>query len=407
MKSNLKILPFITMNCVIGKSGQKLKNGEQTISIKFSQKGYKSVYRTLKISTKPEWFKNGVIQPNDEMYKYKNIAISNNIKLYYSILHDYIVEFNRNPTINQFLQYKESYVPKYITFNELCELFNNTSNRSKSTSGNYITLVNSLYEFDSKLLPCDFTIEKLDKYQNWMIKYKKLKHNTIMSRIKLLKALLNFAISKRLIDDNPIKDYKIQPMKSKQGHLEYKEVINIKDNLNEIENKLSKEHAHIARLFLFSCGTGLRFSDIQTLEKEHIENDWIHKIMIKTKQPVHTPLFLFNKLPLTILEYYKHDCSKFKKYLKCNATVNKKLKDIFIFCNIDYKKYNFTFHTARHTFATLLMENKNFETNSNKPLTKEQVSLLLGHTSIKETKTYIDMSNDMYKNQILNNVLNN
>ena len=310
MKSNLKILPFITMNCIIGKSGQKLKNGEQTISIKFSQKGYKSVYRTLKISTKPEWFKNGVIQPNDEMYKYKNLAISNHIKLCYSILHDYIVEFNRNPTINQFLQYKESYVPKYITFDELCELFNNTSNRSKSTSGNYITLVNSLYEFDSKLLPCDFTIEKLDKYLNWMVKYKKLKHNTIMSRIKLLKALLNFAISKRLIDDNPIKDYKIQPMKSKQGHLEYKDelilvmpystfnekIYNIyedrytgytydfeKDNLNEIENKLSKEHAHIARLFLFSCGTGLRFSDIQTLEKEHIENDWIHKTMIKTK----------------------------------------------------------------------------------------------------------------------------
>ena len=395
-KMNISLLSPIDIRFVIGKSGQTLKNGKLTISVVYTQHGFKPIIKSTKLSTFKHSFKNQTVLNTDPNYKYINLQLNQLKTNCYQILNDYVKEFDCNPTINQFLSYMENYIPKFVNFNDLCQSFNNTAYRTKATSNNYLTLVNSLYEFDKKLLPCDFTIDKLEKYIKWMEK-KKLKHNTIMSRIKLLKALLNFAVTKKILSDNPIKEYKIQPMQPKKGHIPYKDIVLMKNNLNNIEKKLSKSHAHITRAFLFSCGTGLRFSDIRSLEMEHIENGWVHKIMIKTKQPVHTPLFLFNNLAQDILDFYNGDCTKFKKHLLSNVTVNKKLKEVFDLCGINHIEQHFTFHTACHTFATLLMEDR----GDGKSLTKEQVSLLLGHTTIKETKGYIDMSKDMFKSQIL------
>ena len=65
-------LPPIKIAFVIGKSGQTLKNGQKTISVKFSQHGFKTVYKTTHLNCSCNSFYNGVVQPSDENYLFIN-----------------------------------------------------------------------------------------------------------------------------------------------------------------------------------------------------------------------------------------------------------------------------------------------------------------------------------------------
>ena len=66
----------------------------------------------------------------------------------------------------------------------------------------------------------------------------------------------------------------------------------------------------------------------------------------------------------------------------CNADVNRILKDIADKAGI---KKRVTFHTARHTFATLLL-------GQSIPITT--IQRLLGHTSVKTTQIYSEVLDD-------------
>lgn len=127
----------------------------------------------------------------------------------------------------------------------------------------------------------------------------------------------------------------------------------------------------IKKAFMFSCFTGLRYSDIIALEWGMIANDTIVMRMQKTKQPITLPLSENAKLWLPEREGVKvFNISPnigvierhIAKWMK-DAGVNKRI----------------TFHCARHTFATLaLTYGADLYT----------VSKLLGHTNIATTQIY-------------------
>ena len=159
--------------------------------------------------------------------------------------------------------------------------------------------------------------------------------------------------------------------------MEQEELINI-ENL-----KLGKKHKQLEKTkdaFLFCCYAGLRYSDFVNLTSENIveihNETWLIYRTVKTNTEVRLPLYLlFEGKGIYILHKYQKDYHCFFS-LRDNSNVNKELLIISKLAGISKR---ISFHTARHTNATLLIYNGvNITT----------VQKLLGHTSVKTTQVY-------------------
>ena len=132
--------------------------------------------------------------------------------------------------------------------------------------------------------------------------------------------------------------------------------------------------------FLFCCYVGVRYSDFIRLRGVNLvkmdKETWLIYRAIKTGVEVHLPLnLLFEGKAIAILNEYAKDLEAFF-CLKNNSNVNKELKRIAQMAGLEKRV---SFHTARHTNATLLIYNGvNITT----------VQKLLGHKSVKTTQVY-------------------
>ena len=132
------------------------------------------------------------------------------------------------------------------------------------------------------------------------------------------------------------------------------------------------------RAFAFACFTGLRISDIRAMKWSDIKNpDTAPTIVLnqsKTGDIVRVPL---GKMALSLLPGEHTDSHIF--HLPTATAVHTSCRWIAERAGI---KKNVSFHTSRHTFATLTLsacENL------------ELVSKLLGHKSVKTTQRYADV----------------
>lgn len=144
---------------------------------------------------------------------------------------------------------------------------------------------------------------------------------------------------------------------------------------------MDKKLRHVLDAFLFCCYTGLRFSDFCQLSPANFikvnGQRWLHFTSIKTGVELRLPLhLLFEGKALVILDRY--NISDFAN-LGSNSEVNKCLTQIAELVRI---KKHVTYHTARHTCATLLV-------HQGVPITT--VQKLLGHTSVRTTEVYSEV----------------
>ena len=133
----------------------------------------------------------------------------------------------------------------------------------------------------------------------------------------------------------------------------------------------------VRNAFLFSCFCGLRWSDVKSLTWEDIRSEENHlviaKQMEKTREWVVIPL---NKEAASFLPPKK---GTFVFDLPSSTAANADLKRWARAAGIRKKV---TFHTARHTFATLLLTlGADLYTTSK----------LLGHTNITTTQIYAEI----------------
>ena len=136
-------------------------------------------------------------------------------------------------------------------------------------------------------------------------------------------------------------------------------------------------------LFIFSCETGLRFSDVLDLKWTHLKKDskgvtYISKIQCKTKELVEIPLM--SKWPKVLLAKYRNVSTGENVFPRLsNGCINRKLKMLAEKAGIGKR---LSFHVGRHTFASHLA-------NAGTPL--YMVAKLLGDKSL-------DMVHRVYTN---------
>lgn len=150
--------------------------------------------------------------------------------------------------------------------------------------------------------------------------------------------------------------------------------------------------------FLFSCFTGLRFSDVSRLTPEHVEvlEDGRLRLKIETKKTKKYISFVLSNDSAEIIKRRLQVSNGGLLFdLPTLVHINVMLKVLCEKCGIDKAV---SFHTARHTFATLLLT---------KGADVYSVSSLLGHSNINTTQIYakiIDKKKDETIN-LIDNVL--
>ena len=250
------------------------------------------------------------------------------------------------------------------------------SERNILTKQNYKTLFNNLEKFKAGMRVTDIDYQFVVSYDKWL-RDSGIAHNTRISRLRLLRAVLNEAKNRDIISTNPFERFKIQQMVSKKGYI-------TKEQLHALEGMKLKGYDEIVRdAFLVGCYTGLRFSDITALRQTHIKDGWLVIAMQKTKFTVEIPIGqLFDGKMLRIVEKYGGDIGRLAKKLGPNATVNRTLRGLLDAVGADAKT---TFHSSRHTFATLLGQ---------QGVDITVVSKLLGHTKLQTTEIYREVNRE-------------
>lgn len=178
----------------------------------------------------------------------------------------------------------------------------------------------------------------------------KMGNNTAMKHIKRLRRMVTLAYRMEWIDRDPFVNFKMKIEKKERGFLTMTELQAVEDLTSAIERLVV-----VRDLFVFSCYTGISYSDIIELTNKNIVsgidgNPWIMATRTKTGTPFKIPLL--PKAGHLIGKYSEHvrtcDTDHLLPKLS-NQKLNSYLKEIADLCGI---KKNLTFHMARHTFAT-------------------------------------------------------
>lgn len=274
--------------------------------------------------------------------------------------------------------------PVNVTFPVFAKEYVTHSDRRESTKENLYTTITVLQEFRPGLDFKDITYSFLKDFEVYL-REKGNGINTVAKHLRQLRTLVNEAINQGYIhaDAYPFRKFKIKQEKGRHEFL-------TPDELKKLENleMSDKKLRHVLDAFLFCCYVGLRFSDFCQLTPANFirvnGKRWLHFKSIKTGIELRLPLhLLFEGKALSILDRY--NIAEFAS-LGSNSEVNKCLAQISEMARI---KKHITYHTARHTCATLLI-------HQGVPITT--VQKLLGHTSVKTTEIYSEiLSNTIVK----------
>lgn len=373
------MLNKISYKLVFNRARRLNQRGEGLIQIECSQQK-RRIYFSTHTYVRPENFSHGVIveTPNADSLNYVLYQMMQEVEL---VELEYIkrgVEVHL-PMLKEAVRSHISPAAKLTDFGtQVVE----QSERKNLTKLNYQTLLNNIERFRRGTLITDIDYQFVVSYDKWL-RESGIAHNTRISRLRLLRALLNEARKRDIIHTNPFDRFRIQQMVSKKGFLTI-------EQLHKLERMSLKGYEDKVRdAFLIGCYTGLRFSDIITLRNEHIAKGWLTKKMAKTGFIVEVPIAeLFGGKMMQLLEKYNGNIERVSKGISTNSSVNKTLRNLLDRIRVDPK---ITFHSSRHTFATHLGQ-------SGVQLTT--IQKLLGHQKLQTTQIYSEVDRKAITNDL-------
>lgn len=275
-----------------------------------------------------------------------------------------------------------------ITFESFCMSIIGKSHRKSGTKNNLIGTLKVLNEYRPSYTWNDLTYTFLRDLEEWLLN-KGLAVNTVAKHLQNIRTMVNEAISAGYLraDADPFRQFVIKHEKVPHRFLN-------PDDLKRMENvRLNGKLAHVRDAFLFCCYTGLRFSDFRHLKEDYFQKvrgkPWLMIQTEKTSYDLKIPLHLiFEGKALEILSRYGSVSDLTR--IGCNADTNRHLSVIQQMAGI---KTRVTFHTARHTCATLLC-------HQGVPITT--VQKILGHTKLTTTQLYSEVMADTIVKDISN-----
>ena len=262
------------------------------------------------------------------------------------------------------------------------EYFKSLVDKKYESNGNYGNWYSTHKHLKNFLKGKDIQISKVDElflenFKIYLLTSKisnrngRLSQNSALSYFNKVRTALKEAYYNKMIVENPTN--RVKGIKEKETDRQYLTF----EELQKLVNT-DCDYPTMKDAFIFSCLTGLRFSDVKSLKWKNIyydkENGYLIKFtQQKTKGVEYLPI---NKQAVDILGERKNDDDVIFENLVYSAYHNKILRKWVEKAGIEK---HITYHSSRHTFATLhLTMNTDIYT----------VSKLLGHRYLKTTEIY-------------------
>lgn len=296
----------------------------------------------------------------------------------------------------------EKAIPFWDAYDEFIKVNGKLNDWTEATQEKFAALRNHLKEFDKKLNFDKFDENGIADFVEHLSKKKKLRNSTINKQLGFLRWFLRWAYE-RGYNKNHTFEYFKPKLKSATKRV----IFLTQEELEKVEKFVApegKENLNIVRdAFLFSCYTGLRYSDVEKLTWDDIHDN---KIEIVTKKTTDRLLIEFNKKSLAILRKYHGVHLPDNKVLPVlsNQKMNKRVKELCKLAGIDENikityyegnqridevkpKYKLVgTHTGRRTFICTALA---------KGIPPSIVMKWTGHSDYKAMKPYIDVADEV------------
>lgn len=259
----------------------------------------------------------------------------------------------------------------------------------QDATGHKVTFETIDYTFFQKLQTFLINRIKTDKKGNTS---PMLNNTTIAKALSTLKTFLSYARREGLKVNDSYRDFVIKKEKLEVIALDQDEF----DAVMNVDVSDNKRLEKTRDIFCFACATGLRYSDIAQLRREHISNNVIALKVKKTKTDLTIPL---NSISASILQKYNDHHKPLP--MVSNQNLNYSIKDLCKLAGINkpieivrfsgkkrivnvYPKYELIhFHTGRKTFVTLSLE---------KGMSSEEIMEITGHSDYRSFKRYVNVT---------------
>ena len=265
--------------------------------------------------------------------------------------------------LEAFLRQSDAAEKRFTDFVE--DLIESRTDILPSTKRNHRKVIKAVEEFGEIVYFSDLTRANIIAFDDF-IKKRNVKQTTVFSYHKELKAYINEAIRRELIDRNPYDSIKIKRGESEDGRfLSLEEINAIKDAMLPTES-LNR----VRDLFLLQCYTGMAYSDIMAFDFQNVEYRDGQFVLSEKRQKTGVP-FVVVLVPdaMEIIEKYNRKLPKIS-----NVQYNLRLKLIADAAGIDKPIAS---HWGRRTCGMYLL---------NKGFSMEIVAKVLGHKSIRTTE---------------------
>ncbi|HVW99915.1 MAG TPA: site-specific integrase [Candidatus Babeliaceae bacterium] len=259
---------------------------------------------------------------------------------------------------------------------------------AENTLKSYRSTLKILKEFNPRLNFGDLTPMMIDRFDKFMNDKRGNSVNGRFAKHKNLKSVINQAIRKGYMKDNPYRSFKIRSTNVRREFLTIEEIRHLMMvDLPEDKPILYK----VRNIFLFSCFTGLRYSDVMNLRISNVKLDMGHpRIEFTVNKTNRAQMVPLSTDALRLIQTYTAISNKsYDKLLFppiANPTINRGLKDLMEVAGID--KW-ISFHCGRHSFASNLVEIGTSIIH---------IKDLLGHRKLDQTQIYAKANkNDLFE----------
>ena len=396
LENSVKILSFI-------KRHKLKKNGEAPVFIRITLGDQRTEFG-IKESIEPKFWNNELGRINGKSKKAQIInsildKYERKIFLLKEVIEDEGAEVTANTIKDKLIGKKDNRKTVVRIFeehnNEARKLIGNgfapdTVQRYETTLMHFRKFIKGKYNRED-LAFSELTPNTIRQFEIYFKTERNCSHNTTVKYLKNFKKIVLIAKENGWVFRDPFAGIKFKLTPVDTIYLSSQELDAIK------YKKLPIKRLETVRdIFLFCCYTGLAFTDVKTLKREHLSTDndgitWIHKLRKKTKQM--STIFLIDGAMSLIKKYEFHpEVQTSDKVLPVpsNQKMNAYLKELADICGINKP---ISTHSARHTFATTVaLEND---------ISLEVVSKVLGHSNTKMTQRYARTTENLIKKNMI------
>lgn len=296
----------------------------------------------------------------------------------------------------------KNYLADFINFH----LDNTKATSNTGTQKIYKTLAKTIKEFEAikrtriTLANADYSF--MQSFYNFMVEHKKYVNPTSQKKISSIKIMLKIANVKYGYPINAsYKNFTFKKDEMEVIALTQKEF----DSLKTLDLSNNKKLDKVRDVFVFSCVTGLRYSDLENLKRENIKDGYLSIVVKKTRTlltvtltgTAYDVLAKYGQMskPLPVISNQK--MNSYLKELCQLAEINEPVEIVRYRGSTPevnlYQKWELiSAHTGRKTFVTLSLS---------KGMAAEEVMAVTGHKAYANFKRYVNITEDQKRKAML------